>query len=58
VIEPAKHAVSQVSDAIAPYAGSSSVIQATVSHLGMIAAALAVATVVFAYLKNREAKEL
>lgn len=56
LVEAGKNGIKQVSDAVTPYVGDSTILQNLHSHLAIAGAALAVATVFFAWLKNHEAQ--
>ena len=53
VAAAAQDGLKSVKDAVQPYAADSTVLQGLVSHLALVSAALAVVTVAFGYLKNR-----
>jgi hypothetical protein len=49
----AKEGLAQIKDAIGPFAADSVILQGLISHIALVSAGLAVATVAFAWLKTR-----
>lgn len=55
-VESSKGAIKAVNDAVAPYAGQSEVLRGLQDHLNLVLAGLAVASVFFLWLKDRNAR--